>query len=283
MINTNEILKKYDIRLTKTLGQNFLTDINIIRKIVNEGELEPSDFVLEIGPGIGSMTCEIAKKAGRVVAVEIDKRLIPALEETLSDFSNVTLINEDIMKLDLNSMTGDWKGSLKVISNLPYYITTPIIMMLLESEIEWDTLIFMVQKEVALRMAAVPGTKDYSSLSVAVRYYSEPKLCFTVSRNCFIPKPEVDSAVVKMKKRELPYLKDVDKEFFFKIVKASFSQRRKTLLNSLGTQPWLEGGKNTLKETLGILNLKETVRAEELSLQDFANLAKTLAQHGSGV
>ncbi|NLM75121.1 MAG: 16S rRNA (adenine(1518)-N(6)/adenine(1519)-N(6))-dimethyltransferase RsmA [Clostridiaceae bacterium] len=283
MINTNEILKKYDIRLTKTLGQNFLTDINIIRKIVNEGELEPSDFVLEIGPGIGSMTCEIAKKAGRVVAVEIDKRLIPALEETLSDFSNVTLINEDIMKLDLNSMTGDWKGSLKVISNLPYYITTPIIMMLLESEIEWDTLIFMVQKEVALRMAAVPGTKDYSSLSVAVRYYSEPKLCFTVSRNCFIPKPEVDSAVVKLKKRELPYLKDVDKEFFFKIVKASFSQRRKTLLNSLGTQPWLEGGKNTLKETLGILNLKETVRAEELSLQDFANLAKTLAQHGSGV
>lgn len=283
MINTNEILKKYDIRLTKTLGQNFLTDINIIRKIVNEGELEPSDFVLEIGPGIGSMTCEIAKKAGRVVAVEIDKRLIPALEETLSDFSNVTLINEDIMKLDLNSMTGDWKGSLKVISNLPYYITTPIIMMLLESEIEWDTLIFMVQKEVALRMAAVPGTKDYSSLSVAVRYYSEPKLCFTVSRNCFIPKPEVDSAVVKLKKRELPYLKDVDKEFFFKIVKASFSQRRKTLLNSLGTQPWLEGGKNILKETLGILNLKETVRAEELSLQDFANLAKTLAQHGSGV
>lgn len=279
MINTNEVLQKHNIRLTKTLGQNFLTDINIIRKIVNEGSLEPSDLVLEVGPGIGSMTLEIAKKAGRVLAVEIDKRLIPALEENLSGFPNVLIINEDIMKLDFGPYIKDWKGSLKVISNLPYYITTPIIMMLLESETEWDTLIFMVQKEVAMRMAAEPGTKDYGSLSVAVKYYSEPKLCFTVSRNCFIPKPDVDSAVVRLRKRELPYLKGIKKDFFFKVVRAAFSQRRKTLLNSLGTQTWLAGGKDALKEILTYLNLKDTVRAEELSLKDFARLARSLEEY----
>lgn len=277
MINTNEILKKYDLKLTKTLGQNFLTDINIIRKIVDTGEVSPSDFVLEIGPGIGAMTVELAKSAGKVVAVEIDRHLIPALSETLGGFSNVTVINCDIMKADLKSLVKDWTGPLKVISNLPYYITTPIIMMLLESEIEWDTLVFMVQKEVAQRMAAPPGNKDYGSLSVAVKYYSEPKLAFTVSRNCFIPKPDVDSAVIKLKKRVLPYTQDVDKEFFFKVVRASFNQRRKTLLNSLGLQPWVEGGKEGLKNVLVKLGIKENVRAEELSLEEFIKLTKELA------
>ena len=276
MINTNEILKKYDLKLTKTLGQNFLTDINIIRKIIDAGDVGPDDLVVEIGPGIGSMTIELAARAGKVVAVEIDKHLIPALSENLKDFSNVTLIHGDIMKVDLNSLVEDWNGSLKVVSNLPYYITTPIVMMLLEGEIPWDTLVFMVQKEVALRMAGTPGNKDYSALTIAVRYHSDPKLAFTVSKNCFIPKPDVDSAVVRLKKRELPFMNDINKDFFFQIVKASFGQRRKTLLNSLGLQPWLNGGKEHLRQVLVKLNIKETVRAEELSIEDFALLSKEL-------
>jgi 16S rRNA (adenine1518-N6/adenine1519-N6)-dimethyltransferase len=276
MINTNEILKKYDLRLTKTLGQNFLTDINIIKKIVDTGEVGPTDLVVEIGPGIGSMTAEIAKNAGRVIAVEIDKHLIPALSENLGSYSNIKLVNDDIMKVDLKNLVEDWKGPLKVISNLPYYITTPIIMMLLEGETAWDTLVFMVQKEVALRMAGVPKTKDYSSLSVAVRYYADPKLAFTVSKNCFIPKPDVDSAVVKLKKRALPFMQDIDKEFFFKVVRSSFGQRRKTILNSLGSQPWIKGGKESLKSVLQKLNIKENTRAEELSIENFADLSREL-------
>lgn len=277
MINTNEVLKKYDLKLTKTLGQNFLTDINIIRKIVDAGEVTAEDLVVEIGPGIGAMTVELARRAGRVVAVEIDKHLIPALQENLQDFPNVTLIHGDIMKVDIKELIGDWTGPKKIISNLPYYITTPIVMMLLEGDIDWDTLVFMVQKEVALRMAATPGTKDYSALSVAVRYHADPKLAFTVSKNCFIPKPEVDSAVVRLKKRGLDFIQDIPKDFFFQVVRASFGQRRKTLLNSLGLQPWLKGGKERLKEALNRLGIKETVRAEELSLENFAALCRELS------
>ncbi len=276
MINTNEILKKYNLKLTKSLGQNFLTDINIIKKIVEAGEVTSSDLVIEIGPGIGAMTCELAKCAGKVIAVEIDKHLIPALEEILGDFPNVQLLNEDIMKVDLKTLVDGWTGPLKVISNLPYYITTPIVMKLLENEINWDVLVFMVQKEVALRMAATSGTKDYSSLSVAVRYYSDPKLVFTVSRNCFIPKPDVDSAVVRLKKRELSCTQNIDKTFFFKVVRASFGQRRKTLLNSLGSQSWLKGGKDVLRSALQKLDIQENVRAEELTVEDFARLSKYL-------
>ncbi len=276
MINTGEVLKKYDLRLTKTLGQNFLTDINIIKKIVEAGDVGPSDLVVEVGPGIGSMTAELAKHAGKVVAIEIDKHLIPALEENLRAFNNISLVHADIMKVDLKELVEGWNGPMKVISNLPYYITTPIIMMLLEGDLPWDTLVFMVQKEVALRMAANPGTKDYSALSVAVRYYADPKLAFSVSKNCFIPKPDVDSAVVRLKKRELSYMKDVDREFFFKVVRASFGQRRKTLLNALGSQPWLDGGKEGLREVLGKLGIKENVRAEELTLEAFAGLSSEL-------
>ncbi|MGI6084970.1 MAG: 16S rRNA (adenine(1518)-N(6)/adenine(1519)-N(6))-dimethyltransferase RsmA [Acetivibrionales bacterium] len=276
MINTNEVLKKYGLKLTKSLGQNFLTDINIIRKIVEAGEVDSSDLVVEIGPGIGSMTAEIAKLAGKVIAVEIDKNLIPALNENLSSFSNVAVVNEDIMKADIKELVNGWSGPLKVISNLPYYITTPIIMMLLEGDIAWDTLVFMVQKEVAHRLAASPSTKDYSALSVAVRYYADPKLAFTVSKNCFIPKPDVDSAVVRLKKRELACVRDIDKELFFKIVKASFGQRRKTLLNSLGSQNWLDGGKERLRNVLVKLSIKENTRAEELTIEDFARLSREL-------
>ena len=278
MINTNEVLKKYGLKLTKTLGQNFLTDINIIKKIVETGEVCPSDLVLEIGPGIGAMTAEIAKRAGKVVAVEIDRNLIPALQENLGEYSNVSIVNQDIMKADIKELINGWTGPKKVISNLPYYITTPIIMMLLETDIAWDILVFMVQKEVALRLAAAPSTKDYSAISVAIRYYSDPKLAFTVSRNCFIPKPEVDSAVVKLKRRDLECVHDIDKELFFRIVKASFSQRRKTLLNSLGSQGWLEGGKVHLRNVLAKLDIKETVRAEELTIEDFARLGRELAK-----
>ena len=278
MINTNEVLKKYGLRLTKTLGQNFLTDINIIKKIVAAGEVCPSDLVVEIGPGIGSMTAEIAARAGKVIAVEIDRHLIPALEENLASFPNVEIINGDIMEVDLESLTKGWTGPLKVISNLPYYITTPVVMMLLEGNVAWDTLVLMVQKEVAQRMAAEPSTRDYGALTVAVKYYSEPKLAFTVSRNCFIPKPDVDSAVVKLKKRVLAGSADVDKEFFFKVVRASFGQRRKTLLNSLGSQSFVQGGKERLREALSRLGISENVRAEELSIHDFLNLTKELSR-----
>lgn len=276
MINTNEVLKKYGLKLTKSLGQNFLTDINIIKKIVEAGEVSSSDLVVEIGPGIGSMTAEIAKAAGKVIAVEIDKNLIPALHENLGVFSNVSIVNQDIMKADIKELINGWTGPLKVISNLPYYITTPIIMMLLEGDIAWDTLVFMVQKEVALRLAGTPSTKDYSAISIAVRYYSDPKLAFTVSKNCFIPKPDVDSAVVKLKKRDLDCVRDNNKELFFKVVKASFGQRRKTLLNSLGSQTWLEGGKERLRDVLVKLGIKEATRAEELTIEDFARLSREL-------
>ncbi|NLE23900.1 MAG: 16S rRNA (adenine(1518)-N(6)/adenine(1519)-N(6))-dimethyltransferase RsmA [Clostridiaceae bacterium] len=276
MINTNEVLKKYGLKLTKSLGQNFLTDINIIKKIVETGEVSSSDLVLEIGPGIGSMTAEIAKAAGKVIAVEIDKNLIPALHENLGAYKNVSIVNQDIMKADIKELINGWIGPLKVISNLPYYITTPIIMMLLEGDIAWDTLVFMVQKEVAQRLAGTPSTKDYSAISIAVRYYSVPKLAFTVSKNCFIPKPDVDSAVVKLKKRDLDCVRDINKELFFKVVKASFGQRRKTLLNSLGSQAWLDGGKERLRDVLIKLGIKEATRAEELTIEDFARLSREL-------
>lgn len=279
MINTNEILRKYGLRLTKSLGQNFLTDINIIRKIVDTAEVNENDLVLEIGPGIGSLTVQLAERAGRVIAVEIDKRLMEPLSETLEGCDNVQVVNADILKTDLSALTAGWEGSLKVVSNLPYYITTPVIMSLLESPIPWELLVFMIQKEVVGRMVAEPGTKDYSALSVAVRYYADPKLAFHVSRNCFIPKPDVDSAVIKLKKRSLSHLENVDREFLFKVIRAAFSQRRKTLLNALGKQPWLEDGKGRLKEVLREMGLPEDTRAEALSVEQFACLAARLCQN----
>lgn len=279
MINTNEILRKYGLRLTKSLGQNFLTDINIIRKIVDTAEVNENDLVLEIGPGIGSLTVQLAERAGRVIAVEIDRRLMEPLSETLEGCDNVQVVNADILKTDLSALTAGWEGSLKVVSNLPYYITTPVIMSLLESPIPWELLVFMIQKEVVGRMVAEPGTKDYSALSVAVCYYADPKLAFHVSRNCFIPKPDVDSAVIKLKKRSLSHLENVDREFLFKVIRAAFSQRRKTLLNALGKQPWLEDGKGRLKEVLREMGLPEDTRAEALSVEQFACLAARLCQN----
>ena len=259
-------------------GSNFLTDVNIIRKIVETAEVDKNDLVLEIGPGIGALTARLAEKAGKVIAVEIDRNLLAPLSETLAGYGNVQVIHADIMQTDLWELTSGWDGSLKVVSNLPYYITTPIIMSLLESGIPWALLVFMVQREVVNRMVAMPGTKDYSSLSVAVRYYAEPKLSFHVSRNCFIPKPDVDSAVVKLKKRSLSQPEDLSREFLFRVIRASFSQRRKTLLNSLGNQPWLEGGKERLKEVLTGMGLSENIRAEALSVEQFIHLADQLCK-----
>lgn len=276
IVNTSAMVAKYGIRLTKSLGQNFLTDINIIDKIVEAGEVTHHDLVLEIGAGIGGMTLQLAKAAGRVVAVEIDRRLIPALEEVLADCENTEIILGDILKTDLHAFVKDWPGPLKVISNLPYYITTPIIMHLLESDIPWDTLVFMVQKEVAQRLAAPPGIKDYSALSVAIRCLSEPKLCFTVSKNCFVPKPDVDSAVVRLRKTGRPELDGVDMVLFRKVVRSSFSQRRKTIVNSLGAAPWLAGGKEKLRAVLGQMGIPESIRAECLSLEQFAGLTRLL-------
>ncbi len=276
IVNTGAMVAKYGIRLTKSLGQNFLTDINIIDKIVEAGEVTRQDLVLEIGAGIGGMTLQLAKAAGRVVAVEIDRRLIPALEEVLADCDNTEIILGDILKTDLHAFVKDWPGPLKVISNLPYYITTPIIMHLLESDIPWNTLVFMVQKEVAQRLSAPPGIKDYSALSVAIRCLSEPKLCFTVSKNCFVPKPEVDSAVVRLRKTVRPELDGVDMGLFRKVVRASFSQRRKTIVNSLGAAPWIVGGKEKLREVLGKMAIPENTRAECLSLEQFAGLTRLL-------
>lgn len=278
MINTNEILSKYGLKLTKSLGQNFLTDANIIRKIVDTAEVDENDLVLEVGPGIGALTARLAERAGRVVAVEIDRRLLEPLSETLGGYGNVRVIHADIMKTDLRELTTGWNGSLKVVSNLPYYITSPVIMNMLESGIPWSLLVFMVQKEVVGRMVALPGTKDYSALSVAVRYYADPKLAFHVSRNCFIPKPDVDSAVVKLKRRSLSQPDYLAREFLFRVFRASFSQRRKTLLNSLGKQPWLEGGKERLREALARMGLSEDTRAENLSVEQFIQLASELCK-----
>lgn len=279
MVNTTELLKKHGLRLTKSLGQNFLTDINIIKKIVEAGEVGPEDLVLEIGPGIGAMTIQLAQSAGRVVAVEIDKHLIPALEEVLTGYTNTSVVHADAMKVDLAPLIADWNGPLKVVSNLPYYITTPLIMRLLESDIPWDTLVFMVQKEVAIRIAANPGGKDYSSLSVAVKAHSNPKMAFTVSRNCFIPRPDVDSAVVVLKKVTRPELAVVPKQVLFHVVRAAFGQRRKTIVNSLSGSRIGHMGKEEVKAILQRAGIDESVRAETLSLEKFVTLAVEFAPY----
>jgi 16S rRNA (adenine1518-N6/adenine1519-N6)-dimethyltransferase len=278
LINTNEILNKYNIRLTKTLGQNFLTDANIIRKITDAGELSEKDLVVEVGPGIGALTVNLAQKAGRVIAVEIDKKLIPALEETTGGFDNVTLVNADVLKVDIYGLIDGWHGNVKVISNLPYYVTTPIIMMFLEGNYPIERMVLMVQKEVAQRMTAKPGTKDYGALSVGIQAAGIPKILFSVSRNCFIPKPEVDSAVVRVIITDEYRKRISDRKIFHECVKAAFSQRRKTLVNSLGNSPFFKIDKEMVKDMLSALNLKEQVRGEELSVEQFILLSNMVAE-----
>jgi len=278
LINTNEILTRYSLRLTKTLGQNFLTDANIIRKITDAGEISEKDLVIEVGPGIGALTVSLAKKAGKVIAIEIDRKLMPALEETTGSFDNIELVNADVLKVDISGLIDGWPGNVKVISNLPYYVTTPIIMMFLEGNYPIERMVLMVQKEVAQRITAAPKTKDYGALTVGVQALGIPKILFNVSRNCFIPKPEVDSAVVRIIISDELKKKIIDHRIFHECVKAAFSQRRKTLLNSIGSSPFLDIDRETVRELLSVLNLKEQTRGEELSVDQFVLLSNLIAE-----
>lgn len=289
-MNTKDILKKYNIRLTKSLGQNFLTDDSITRHIADSADISRSDLVLEIGPGIGSMTAELAKRAGKVIAIEIDKHLMPALKENLSGFPNVEIINEDVLKLDMAEVVQRAKNSgmgetvltkTKVVANLPYYITTPIIMKLLEEGPGIDGMVFMVQKEVAERMAAKPGGKDYGALSVAVQYYSSPEKLFTVPPHCFIPQPAVDSAVIRLNVLEKPPVELLDKDMFFKTVKAAFGQRRKTLLNALYNSGIAALDKEDLQNLMETVGIDPNKRGETLTIGQFAQLANEIFQKGN--
>jgi 16S rRNA (adenine1518-N6/adenine1519-N6)-dimethyltransferase len=283
MENTKEIIKKFNIRLTKSLGQNFLNDEEVVRKIVDAAGVGNDDLVIEIGPGAGSMTRELCSRAGQVVAIEIDKHLIPVLSETLKEFTNLRIVNKDVLEVDfkkeiLEVSTSDFKPrSIRVVANLPYYITTPIIMKLLEENPGIDSMVFMVQKEVAQRMVANPGGKDYGALSVAVQYYSKPAKAFDVPPHCFIPQPEVDSTVISLDIHETPPVEVGDKAMFFKTVKASFGQRRKTLVNALTNSGYFMYNKEEIKDILKDLGIGENQRGETLSITQFAQLANALS------
>lgn len=272
--NTKELLKQFNFRMTKSLGQNFLIDKSILDKIIEGSELTNEDYVLEIGPGMGSMTQKLCESAEKVVAVEIDKKLLPVLNETLSEYDNITIINNDILKLDLKKLFEEHFGDkkVKVIANLPYYITTPIIMKLLEEKLNLQSITIMVQKEVGDRIKAAPGGKEYGALSVAVQYYAKPSQVLLVPPHSFIPQPEVDSIVLKLDILPKPAVEAESESLFFRVVKASFGQRRKTLLNAL-TAGNLGLTKEQFREVLISVNVEEGRRGETLSLQEFANIA----------
>lgn len=274
--NTIEILDKYGFSFQKKFGQNFLIDENVVKKIVREAGVTKDDFVLEIGPGIGTMTQILCENAREVVAVEIDTKLIPILrDDTLAAYDNVTVINEDILKLDIVKLAGERNGGrpIKVVANLPYYITTPIIMGLFESHVPLDSITIMVQKEVADRMQVGPGTKDYGALSLAVQYYANPKIVLNVAASCFMPRPNVDSAVIKLERYEEPPVKVMDEHLMFGIIRASFNQRRKTMTNSVCNCAALGISKEMLLEALQKCGLSPTVRGEALTLAQFAKLS----------
>jgi len=278
--NTIEILNKYKFVFQKRYGQNFLIDNHVLEKIIKAAQISKDDFVLEIGPGIGTLTQFLCENAREVVAVEIDRALIPILEETLSSYDNVTVINEDVLKLDLKALIEEKNGGkpIKVVANLPYYITTPIIMDLFEKHIPLISITVMVQKEVADRIQAAPGSKDYGALSLAVQYYAEPYIAANVPPNCFIPRPNVGSAVIRMTLHKEAPVQVSDEELMFKLIRASFNQRRKTLVNSLNNSPEIKFGKEQLQKALASLNIDENVRGEALRLDQFAALANKLSE-----
>jgi len=278
--NTIEILKKYDFMFQKRFGQNFLIDTHVLEKIIKSAEITKEDLVLEIGPGIGTMTQYLCENAREVIAVEIDKNLIPILEnDTLAEYDNVTVINEDILKLDLNKLVEERNGGkrIKVVANLPYYITTPIIMGLFESHVPLQNITVMVQKEVADRMQAGPGSKDYGALSLAVQYYATPYIAANVPQNCFMPRPNVGSAVIRLTLHEEPPVKVKDESLLFALIRASFNQRRKTLVNGLTNAAELNLSKEEVQAALEQMGLSATVRGEALTLEQFAELSNLLA------
>lgn len=276
---TIEIIRKYEFAFQKKFGQNFLIDAHVLNKIIASAEITKDDCVLEIGPGIGTMTQYLAEATGRVVAVEIDRNLIPILEETLSDYDNVTVINEDVLKVDINELAVHYNGGkpIKVVANLPYYITTPIIMGLFESHVPVKSITVMVQKEVAQRMQAGPGTKDYGALSLAVQFYAEPYIVANVPPNCFMPRPGVGSAVIRLTLHENPPVTVKNEKLLFQIIRASFNQRRKTLQNGLNNSPEIHASKEQIQAAIGQLGVSPSVRGEALTLGQFAVLADILA------
>ena len=276
--NTMAMLQKHNFTAQKKFGQNFLIDPRVLERIVSAAEIGEEDCVLEIGPGLGTMTQYLAERAGRVIAVEIDKNLIPILEENLSPYGNVTLINADILKLDIAKLAEEENGGrpFKVVANLPYYITTPIIMGLFESRVPLKSITVMVQKEVADRMQVGPGTKDYGALSLAVQYYAKPEIVANVPPNCFIPRPNVDSAVIRLTRYEEPPVQVEDERRMFALVRAAFNQRRKTLVNALNNAPDLGISKEQAKAALEKIGLPPTIRGEALTLEQFARLSREL-------
>ena len=278
--NTIEIIQKYEFMFQKKFGQNFLIDTHVLEKIISAAGITKVDCVLEIGPGIGTMTQYLAENAGHVVAVEIDRNLIPILKETLADYDNVTVINEDILRVDIKALAEEYNGGkpIKVVANLPYYITTPIIMGLFESGVPIDNITVMVQKEVADRMKEGPGSKDYGALSLAVQYYAEPEIVANVPPNCFIPRPNVGSAVIRLTRHKEMPVEVKDPALMFKIIRASFNQRRKTLQNGLGNAPELPYTKEQIAAAIAEMGLTPTIRGEALSLAQFAQLSDILGE-----
>ena len=275
---TIAVLNKYGFTFQKKFGQNFLIDPHVLDKIIRAAEITEDDFVLEIGPGMGTMTQYLAYAAREVYAVEIDKSLIPILEDTLSDYDNVTVINEDILKVNIAKLAEEKNGGrpIKVVANLPYYITTPIIMGLFESHVPIDSITIMVQKEVADRMQVGPGTKEYGALSLAVQYYAKPEIVAIVPPNCFMPRPNVGSAVIRLTRHKEVPVQVNDEKFMFKIIRASFNQRRKTLANGLNNAPDIHLSKEVIQESIEELGVPVTIRGEALTLQQFAQLSNII-------
>lgn len=277
---TIEVIQKYQFAFQKRFGQNFLIDAHVLEKIVSAAGITKDDCILEIGPGIGTMTQYLAESAGQVIAVEIDTNLLPILTDTLKDYSNIKVINQDILKVDINELVKEYNNGrpIKVVANLPYYITTPIIMGLFESNVPIDNITVMVQKEVADRMQVGPGSKDYGALSLAVQYYASPYIVANVPPNCFIPRPNVGSAVIRLTRYQEPPVQVKDPKLMFKLIRASFNQRRKTLQNGLNNSPEISFSKEEITKAIESLGVSPSVRGEALSLEQFAQLANYFAQ-----
>lgn len=277
---TIEVLQKYNFAFQKRFGQNFLIDTHVLEKIIAASQITKEDFVLEIGPGIGTMTQYLAEYAREVTAVEIDNTLIPILKDTLKDWDNVTVINDDILKVDIRKLALEKNGGrpIKVVANLPYYITTPIIMGLFENQVPIDSITIMVQKEVADRMQVGPGTKDYGALSLAVQYYARPEIVANVPPNCFMPRPKVGSAVIRLERYEKPPVEVSNEKLMFRIIRASFNQRRKTLVNGLKNSQELSYSREEIEEVLNTCGIPLNIRGEALTLAEFAEIANAFGE-----